>query len=85
MVATYLEYMRAAMGHAQFEQMEDGDWYAFIPGLKGLWATGKTKDEAAKELFSALDGWLYINAQVAKEPLPEFDGVSPLHPPQKSE
>jgi len=84
-VATYLEYVRAAMRHAEYEQMEDGNWYASIPGLKGLWATGQTKDEAKNELFSALDGWLYINAHVGKQPLPEFDGISPLHPPQKSE
>jgi predicted RNase H-like HicB family nuclease len=84
-VATYLEYVRAAMRHAQYEQMEDRTWYASIPGLKGLWATGQTKDDATNELFSALDGWLYINAHVGKQPLPEFDGISPLHRPQKSE
>lgn len=84
-MASYLEYMHAAMKHAEFEQMEDGDWYASIPGLKGLWATGQTRDEAAKELFSALDGWLEVNARIGKLPLPEFDGISPLHPPPRSE
>jgi predicted RNase H-like HicB family nuclease len=82
-MATYLEYMRAAVNHAQFEQLEDGNWYASIPGLKGLWATGVTREDAEKELYSALDGWLFINDSVGKLPLPEFDGLSPMHPPEK--
>jgi predicted RNase H-like HicB family nuclease len=84
-VATYLEYMQAAMRHAEYEQIADAEWYAHIPGLTGLWATGTTKEEAAKDLCSALDGWLHVNAFVGAIPLPEFDGLSILHPPQKVE
>jgi predicted RNase H-like HicB family nuclease len=84
-VATYLEYMQAAMRHAEYEQIADDEWYAHIPGLTGLWATGTTKEEAAKDLCSALDGWLHVNAFVGAIPLPEFDGLSILHPPQKVE
>lgn len=82
-MATYLEYMRAAMKHAQFEQMEDGSWYASIPGLRGLWAQGATQTEAERELHSALDGWLYVNTYSGKVPLPEFDGLSAAQPPQR--
>jgi predicted RNase H-like HicB family nuclease len=82
-VATYLEYMQAAMKHAEYERMEDGEWYVCIPGLRGLWVTALTREDAQKELFSALDGWLHVNAHVGKVPLPEFDGLSPLHPPEK--
>lgn len=73
-VATYLEYADAAMKHARFERLEDGRWYASIPGLTGLWADGTTKEETAKELRSALDGWLHVNARVGKVTLPAFDG-----------
>ena len=84
-VATYLEYTNAAMRHAQFEQLEDGRWYGSIPGLTGLWAEGKTKDGAANELRSALDGCLYVNSHISKMTLPAFDGVSPERPPQNVE
>lgn len=77
-VATYLEYANAAMKHARFERLEDGRWYASIPGLTGLWADGATKEETAKELRSALDGWLHVNARVGKVTLPSFDGMSRL-------
>ena len=75
-VATYLEYTNAAMRHARFEQLEDGRWYASIPGLTGLWADGATKNETEKEHRSALDGWLHVNARVGKVTLPAFDGMS---------
>lgn len=65
------------MNHANFEKMEDGDWYASIPGLNGLWATGATKEDATKDLFSALEAWLDVNAQVGKMRLPIFDGLNP--------
>jgi predicted RNase H-like HicB family nuclease len=83
-MATYPEYMQAAMNHAEYEQMEDGDWFASIPGLSGLWATGETKEGARKELYVALDGWLHVNAHVGKLPLPKFDGVSPVGSPQSA-
>ncbi|WP_423950761.1 type II toxin-antitoxin system HicB family antitoxin [Candidatus Binatus sp.] len=84
-VATYLEYTNAAMRHAKFEQLDDGRWYGSIPGLTGLWAEGATKDGAAKELRSALDGWLYVNSHISKITLPAFDGMSPDRPPQNLE
>jgi len=83
-MATYLEYMRAAMVHADYEwSEEDGEWYAHIPGLKGLWATGDTRAAAEKDLFSALDGWLQVNFRYAKIAVPTFDGVTLPEPPQK--
>ena len=65
------------MSHAVFEPLEDeGQWYAHIPGFGGLWAVGKTKEEAKQELLSALDGWLYVNATKGTGSAPEVDGLS---------
>jgi len=49
-MATRLEYMNAAMGKAKYEQMEDGRFFATIPKFDGLWAVGRTWDDATKEL-----------------------------------
>jgi len=84
-MATYLEYLRAAMERAQYEQMKDGEWYAHIPEIKGLWATGATKEAAEKDLYSALDGWLHVNAHTARQDPPRLDGISFLDPPPKVE
>jgi len=84
-MATYLEYLRAAMERAQYEQMEDGEWYAHIPEFEGLWATGPTKEAAEKELYSALDGWLHMNAHIAQRKPPLLDGVSFFDPPPRIE
>src|SRR5689334_24741868 len=54
--ATQLEYMNAAMAKARYELMEDGRFFATIPKFDGLWVAGRTKDEAAKELYDALEG-----------------------------
>ena len=48
------------MKSAEYEKMEEGGWFAFIPGLDGLWATGPTIELARKELQEALDGWIEV-------------------------
>jgi predicted RNase H-like HicB family nuclease len=76
-MATILEYMTAAIGHAVFEPLDDeGKWYAHIPGFGGLWAIGKTEEEARQELHSALDGWLYINAARGTGEAPVIDDLA---------
>jgi hypothetical protein len=72
------DYLHAAMRHAEHERLEDGSCYAHIPGLPGLWASGANLEDTRNELFSALDDWLYVNADGAKAQPPEFDGISPL-------
>lgn len=59
-MATYLRYLEAAMDHAEYEKMEDGGWFASIPGFAGLWATGQNIEAARKELREALDGWIEV-------------------------
>jgi predicted RNase H-like HicB family nuclease len=59
-MATYLQYLEAAMDHAEYEKMEDGGWFASIPGFSGLWATGRSIEATRKDLYEALDGWIEI-------------------------
>ena len=82
-----LEYMHAAMKHAVLEPLEgENEWYAHIPELPGLWATGATEKDARSELFSALDGWLHVNAfHGSRDKLPRIDGLSVYDPPQRTE
>ncbi len=78
----FVDYLNAAMRHAQYEQLEDGTWYAHIPGLPGLWASAANVEDTRNELLSALDDWLFVNAfgGGAQITPPDFDGISLTKP-----
>jgi predicted RNase H-like HicB family nuclease len=75
-MATYLEYLNVAMSHAEYEQIEDGRYFASIPKFDGLWAIGGTLEEAAQELYGALDNWIDVQIKIGQQKPPEIDGVS---------
>ena len=81
-MATYLEYLRAAVKNAEYEQMEDGRFFASIPDFDGLWAVGQTRDAAAAELYDALDNWLDVQIKIGQQKPPEIDGVNLLVAPK---
>jgi predicted RNase H-like HicB family nuclease len=74
-VTSYEEYLREAMRRADYERLETGDWYAHIPGLQGLWASGPTVEDTRNDLYQALDGWLFVNGFVSHLPPPQMEGV----------
>ena len=74
-MATHFQYIEAAMNCAVHEKMEDGGWFASIPGLTGLWATGRSKEAARKDLHEALDGWIEVTAKTGNR-VPDVVRVS---------
>jgi predicted RNase H-like HicB family nuclease len=74
-MATYLHFLEAAMNNAHYEKMEDGNWFASIPGFSGLWATGPTVEATRKDLYEALDGWIEVMAKTGNR-VPAVNGVS---------
>ena len=82
-MATYLEYIKAAMLRAQYEQMEDGEWFASIPGFDGLWAAGSSVEEARQHLIDAFDGWITVHVMRGKNRAPDVGGVSLYDLPKK--
>ena len=68
------DYMDQAMQHAQYERIEDGTYFATIPGFEGLWASGKTEGECRKELREVLEGWILLGIS-RHDTLPEVDGL----------
>jgi predicted RNase H-like HicB family nuclease len=81
-MATYLEYLRAAMKRAEYELMDDGQYFAAIPDFDGLWAVGKTPDEAARELYTALYGWIDVHVKIGKQRPPVIDNIDLFAPPK---
>ena len=82
-MATRSEYIKAAMRKARFEQMEDGKWFASIPGVSGVLASASTVDEARKELSDVLDGWISVHTGHGKNSLPDVDGLNSHESPKR--
>ncbi len=56
-----LEYINAALEKAKYEIIEDDEpYYGEVPGLKGVWATGKTLEECRKNLAETIEGWIIL-------------------------
>ena len=63
-----LEYVNAALVRARYEIINDKEpYYGEVPGLQGVWATGRNLEECRKNLSEVIDGWLVIRL---KEGLP---------------
>ena len=56
------EYVQAALDRAQYEPIEDEEpFYGEVPGLDGVWASGKTLEQCRTELVSAVEDWLLFS------------------------
>ncbi len=53
-------YRRKALKRAGFTNPGKHEWYARIPGFRGLITSGRTKKEAADKLESALTDWINL-------------------------
>jgi predicted RNase H-like HicB family nuclease len=56
-----VEYIEAALEKAKYEIIEDEEpYYGEVPGLDGVWATGKTLEECRHNLAEVIDGWVVV-------------------------
>ncbi len=68
------DFILAALRHAKYEILENGNIYAEIPGLQGIWADGKTVEECRNELVEVIEGWLFLKLRDG-DPIPIIEGV----------
>lgn len=70
-----LEYINAAMERARYEIIEDDEpYYAEIPEVKGVWATGKNLEECRRNLAAALEDYVLFSIHRGKR-VPSIGGV----------
>jgi len=50
----------AALSSAKYMIQNNGDYAATVPGLQGVWATGKTVEGARTELVEVIEGWIAV-------------------------
>lgn len=69
------EYVAAALRHAHYELMEDGEFFAAVDVLPGVWASGPTLEGCREELREVIEDWLLVGLRQG-EVIPPIDGVS---------
>jgi predicted RNase H-like HicB family nuclease len=61
----FSEYIEAALEKAVYRTIDDEvPIFVSVPELQGAWATGKTIEEARKELISVLEGWIALRLRM---------------------
>ncbi|MBI5594451.1 MAG: type II toxin-antitoxin system HicB family antitoxin [Elusimicrobia bacterium] len=74
-----VEYIHAALAKARFEKIEDSEpVYGEIPGLRGVWATGKNRETCRRNLAAVLDGWIIVRLRKGLD-IPKVGGKSLTH------
>ena len=57
----FSEYIAAALARAEYEVIDNPEpYYAHVPGLEGVWATGKTFEDCRKALIETIEEWIAI-------------------------
>ena len=55
------DFILSHIAKAKYEMIDNGKrFYAEIPALRGVWATGKNLEECRENLISSLEGWLIL-------------------------
>lgn len=66
--------MAAAMHHAHYELLDDGQFYGEIPGLDGVYATDATLEQCREQLAETLEGWVLLGIALHHD-IPPIDGL----------
>ena len=68
------EYIEAALARATYEIIQDEEpYYGEIPGLQGVWASGKTLEACRQDLREVIEGWIIIRLRKGLS-IPPLDG-----------
>lgn len=69
------EYIQKAVKKAQYKILEDGSWFAEIPGFEGVWANANSLEECRQELIDVLEEWLILKLRDG-DPIPSMEGLT---------
>ncbi len=68
------DYIDRAMGHAEYDKLEDNSFAGRIASCKGVLAFGATLKECEGELRSTLEDWILVGLKLGHS-LPVLDGI----------
>ncbi len=71
----FAEYIAAALERAVYKTLESEEEPIFVsvPDLPGAWATGKTIEEARRELIGVIEEWVLLGIRLG-HPIPTIGG-----------
>ena len=74
------DYIEAALRQAHYELIDDEDpYYGAVPGLQGVWASGKSLEECRDQLADVVEGWVLV--RIARGlPIPPLGAVIVVAP-----
>ena len=68
------EYIRKAVEKTNYKMLDNGNWFAEVPGFEGVWAEGKTVEKCRTELIEVLEEWLILKLR-DNDPIPKIEGI----------
>lgn len=68
------QYMEKALEKAEYKKLDDGTWFAEIPGFTGVWANAPTVEACRSELLEVLEEWLLLKLR-DQDPIPAVEGL----------
>jgi len=70
----FSEYIEAALERAVYKNIDDEEpIFVSVPELPGASASGKTVEEARKELISVIEGWIALRLRMGRS-IPPIGG-----------
>jgi len=72
-----ITYIQNAMRLANYEILDDGQYYGEIPSFQGVWAQAENLETCRDELQSALEDWLILGLRMGHK-LPVVAGIQLL-------
>jgi predicted RNase H-like HicB family nuclease len=68
------KYVEKARERARYDKLEDGTYCATVPGLRGVVALGRGREQCRREFAEVVEEWVLV--RVARGlPLPRLGGV----------
>lgn len=68
-------YAKLAVRSALVERLDDGSWYAAIPGFPGVWAQADSEKGATEGLEAVVWDWTLLKIQDKDRDLPLVDTI----------
>jgi predicted RNase H-like HicB family nuclease len=69
------KYIEKALQKAVYEPLEDGSFYATVPGLRGVIALGRGVEECRHELAEVVEEWVLMRVARGLS-VPKLGGLS---------
>ena len=69
-----IEYIQKALEKAQYKKLDNGTWFAEIPGFEGVWANADHVEKCRHELKEVLEEWLVLKIR-DKDLIPKIEGA----------